>query len=51
MNVVTTAEELYNLKIKSGKYDHYTAKMLAILFEDCIRETACREAINKGEKA
>lgn len=46
--VLEKAERLYNAKLASGKYDHYSAEMLVLLFEDCITETAYRMSIERG---
>ena len=39
----TYADNLYEAKLKSGKYDNYTPEMLADLYQDCV--TAEHETI------
>jgi hypothetical protein len=49
--IIQTANEIYNAKIRSGKYDHYGPELLDILYEDCIKQAAMMHHINsKHEK-
>lgn len=39
-------KELYNAKIRTGKYDDYPPEALTMLWEDCVRQIATMKAIN-----
>lgn len=47
MSLEEKAKELYDIKIKSGKYDHYPPKALELLWEDCMRQVETMTAINE----
>ena len=38
--------DLYESKLATGNYGHYTDEMLEILLEDCIRQCSVVEEIN-----
>lgn len=46
MELVAKAKELYDAKVRTGKYDHYTPEMLGLLFEDCLTQVATMHRIN-----
>jgi hypothetical protein len=47
MSLYEKAKELYEAKIRTGKYDHYPPKALDRLWEDCVRQVATMTAINE----
>ncbi len=50
MDVMQKAKELYDAKIRTGKYDHYSPEMLELLFADCVTQTATMHRINSHRK-
>ncbi len=40
------ADEIFNAKIKSGKYSHYTDKELASLYMDCLCQAKAEGEFN-----
>ena len=44
--IIKSAMEIYDAKIRSGKYDHYTEAMLDVLMEDCVKQAAMMHHIN-----
>lgn len=47
MTLLEKTKELYDLKLKTGKYDHYPTEALDLLWEDCVRQVATMTAINE----
>lgn len=47
---LAAAEKLFQSKVATGKYDHYTPEMLYLLFEDCVRQTVTMRKINNDER-
>ena len=48
--IAEIAIDIFLGKISSGKYDHYTFKMLTLLFEDCLTDASIMYSINKVSK-
>ena len=46
MNIRNEARKLFDAKVNTGKYDHYTDEMLQLLFEDCVNQVATMHLIN-----
>ena len=42
----TQAVEIYNAKMRTGRYDHYEAELLEILFTDCLTQALAMHHIN-----
>lgn len=47
MTLYEKTKELYELKLNTGKYNHYPPKALEMLWEDCMRQVATMTAINE----
>ena len=46
MDVLESARALFDAKINTGKYDHYTPEMLELLFADCVTQAETMRRIN-----
>ncbi len=44
---MTEADILFERKVATGWYDHYDEETLKILYEDCVKQVAHMENINK----
>lgn len=48
MDLIEKANYLYDLKIKSGQYNHYPEEALELLWQDCLTQVANMNIINSS---
>jgi hypothetical protein len=44
--ILEQAIKIYHAKIQTGRYDHYDAALLEILFADCLTQAVAMHHIN-----
>ena len=45
--IIAEAEKIFDAKLRSGKYEHYTDDALLLLFDDCVKQAETMRRINK----